>query len=61
MKLELNDAMLSVIDRGLQELPFRMAAPVISELNRQIAEAKQTPEPPLATGNAGAQEMLASR
>ena len=29
---------LTVIDRALQEMPLRLAYPVVAEINRQIAE-----------------------
>lgn len=35
-KLELTTSDLSVIDRALQEMPFRLAAPLIAKINSQI-------------------------
>lgn len=35
--LKFTDEQLSVIDRALQEMPFRLAAPLIQEINRQLA------------------------
>ncbi|WP_168332874.1 hypothetical protein [Rhizobium anhuiense] len=36
--LEFTPATLAVIDQALQGLPFRVAAPVLAEIARQIAE-----------------------
>ena len=36
----LSDQHLAVIDAALQEMPMRIAFPVISEINRQLNEAK---------------------
>ena len=45
--LQVTEEQLVIIDRALQEMPFRVAAPVVHDLNRQIAEqqAKQNAEP----------------
>ena len=41
----LNKKMLGVLDAALSEMPYRVAAPVVAELNRQIAEQiAQKPE-----------------
>lgn len=46
--LELTDDHLAVIDKALQEMPMRLAAPVVLEINRQIqaaqAEFDRTPD-----------------
>ena len=34
---------LAVIDRALQEMPLRLAYPVVAEINRQIDAAQATP------------------
>lgn len=47
-------AMLAVIDQALQGMPFRVAAPVIQEINRQIAQQQ---EPPPDLHNALGQEI----
>jgi hypothetical protein len=39
--LKLTPADLSVIDRALQEMPFRIAAPLINKINAQIAAQQQ--------------------
>ena len=36
MKLEISPWLLQVIDKALQGLPYREAAPAIEELNEQI-------------------------
>lgn len=36
--LILSDEQLLIIDRGLQELPFKIAAPVFHEINKQLKE-----------------------
>ena len=35
-KLELSDQILQTIQAALMELPYRMAAPVFHEINRQL-------------------------
>ena len=40
--LALTQEQLTVIGAALAELPYRAAAPVIDEINRQIAEQQQT-------------------
>lgn len=40
----LTAAQLAVINAGLQELPMKHAAPVVMEINRQIAAAAQEPD-----------------
>lgn len=39
--LTLSDEQLSVIGAALAELPYRAAAPVIDEMNRQLVNAKK--------------------
>ena len=41
MKLELTQEQLQIIGAALSELPYRLAAPVIAEINRQIAEQEK--------------------
>ena len=36
MKLELTQEQLQIIGAALNELPYRVAAPLIAEINRQI-------------------------
>jgi hypothetical protein len=36
-KLELSEQMLVVIGQALENSPFRIAAPVIAEISRQVA------------------------
>lgn len=47
--LTLTDQQLQIIGAALSELPYRVAAPVIAEINRQIAaqqeEAASAPPP----------------
>jgi hypothetical protein len=35
--LTLSTAMLQIIDQALQQAPYRLSAPVINEINRQLA------------------------
>ena len=37
MKLELTQEQLQIIGAALSDLPYRVAAPVLAEINRQIA------------------------
>lgn len=62
MHFELSDEILRVIDMGLQELPFKISAPVLSEINRQISEQQQKKaiDSDKESGQAH-QEMLAMR
>lgn len=41
MNLELTIEQLAVIDRGLGELPFKDAAPVISAINQQLQRIRK--------------------
>ncbi len=34
----LNESALNIVGAALGEIPFKVAAPVVNELNRQIAE-----------------------
>ena len=45
-KIELTDEQLAVINAALQEMPLRLAYPVVAEINRQIAaqQAKDNPQ-----------------
>jgi hypothetical protein len=45
MKLELTEQMIQTIGLGLGELPFKQAAPVITELQKQITEQTNVPSP----------------
>lgn len=40
-QLTLTEHQLGVIDAALQELPFRLAQPLISDLNRQLEDQRQ--------------------
>lgn len=44
MKLELTQEQLQIIGAALAELPYRIAAPVIAEINRQIAAHQDKPD-----------------
>lgn len=39
--LELTDEQLAVISAALQEMPMRLAYPVVAEINRQIAAQRK--------------------
>ncbi|WP_158637493.1 hypothetical protein [Paracoccus sulfuroxidans] len=39
--LTLTDQQLQLIGAALAEMPYRMAAPIMAEINRQIAQAQQ--------------------
>lgn len=38
--LKLSDEQLAVISHALQEMPLRLALPVVQEINRQLSEQK---------------------
>lgn len=38
MKLDLTEEHLQIIGAALSEMPYRVAAPVIAEINKQLAE-----------------------
>jgi hypothetical protein len=38
MKLEFNAQQLQILNAALVELPFRVSAPLIQEINRQLKE-----------------------
>jgi hypothetical protein len=38
LKLEFSPQMMNVISEALMEMPFRIAAPVIAEIQRQLGE-----------------------
>ena len=42
--LTLSDEQMQIIGAALAELPFRVAAPVISEINKQLAAQQPKPE-----------------
>ena len=44
MKLELTQEQLQLIGAALNELPYRVAAPLIAEINRQITAQQSKPE-----------------
>lgn len=46
MKLELTQEQLQIIGAALSEMPYRVAAPMIAEINRQIAEQEKDKEEP---------------
>lgn len=43
--LTLTDEQLQIIGAALAELPYRIAAPVLAEINRQIAAQAEVSEP----------------
>lgn len=43
-KLELSEQMLDVISRALGNTPYAIAAPVVAELQKQIAAQQQKPQ-----------------
>ena len=43
--LVLNKSQLDIIGNALAELPFKFAAPVLNEINRQFAEQQPAPKP----------------
>jgi hypothetical protein len=47
IKLTVTPQSLRIIGEGLMELPYRISAPIIAELNKQVA-AQQTPQEPPA-------------
>lgn len=40
--LVLNQSQLEIIDKGLQEMPFKWANPILADLNRQIQKQDAT-------------------
>lgn len=42
--LSLTDEQLAVIDKALSQMPYGMVAPLVAEINRQLAAAKPEPE-----------------
>lgn len=42
-ELKLTEEQLAIIDRALAQMPYGMVAPLVAEINRQLAEA-QKPE-----------------
>ena len=44
MKLDLSEEHLHVIGAALAELPYKVAAPVIMEMNRQIMAQMEPPQ-----------------
>jgi hypothetical protein len=42
--LTFTEQQLLVIDRALQEMPFKVAAPILGEINRQIADQEKNEE-----------------
>jgi hypothetical protein len=44
-RLELTERQLAVIDAALQEMPHKHAAPLIQEINRQLAQQQAPSEP----------------
>jgi len=45
VQIELSQEMLQVLDAALQQLPYRVAAPVIGEINRQLRRQMATDTP----------------
>ena len=43
MKLELTQEQLQIIGAALAELPYRISAPLIAEIERQIVEQQKQP------------------
>ena len=41
--IKINEEQLSIIDKALSQMPYGMVAPLVAEINRQLAEA-QKPE-----------------
>jgi len=41
MKIEIDEKYLPLLSAALIELPYRAAAPLISEINQQIADKKK--------------------
>lgn len=46
ISLTLTDQQLHIIGAALAEMPYRMAAPLMAEIERQIAEQKADGTPP---------------
>ena len=44
-ELKLNDQHMAVLSAALQEMPVRVAMPVINEINSQLAAQAQAPAP----------------
>jgi hypothetical protein len=44
IELKLSVQSLQVIDRALQEMPYRLAAPVVDEINRQLKQSANQAE-----------------
>jgi hypothetical protein len=42
--LTFTEQQLLVIDRALQEMPFKVAAPILGEINRQLANQEKNEE-----------------
>jgi hypothetical protein len=42
MKIELNEQQLQVLSAALMEIPYRIAAPLISHINQQIQSQKES-------------------
>lgn len=43
--ITLTPEQLQIIDRVLSEVPYRVAAPLIADINRQIREQERTQQP----------------
>ena len=41
MKLELTQEQLQIIGAALSEMPYRVAAPLVAEINRQIVSQQE--------------------
>ena len=44
-KITLTEQELSILSAALVELPFKIAAPLVERINRQIAEQRKKEEP----------------
>lgn len=47
--LTLDSQSLNIIGQALGEIPFRIAAPIMQEINRQIAEQRDASKPEVRT------------
>lgn len=56
MKLEFTNEQLAILDRALQELPWRVANPLFAEINKQVAAQM----PPVGTVDAAQLQAMVS-
>jgi hypothetical protein len=45
IKLELTEQDIQILSAALGEIPFKLAAPLVDKLNKQIAEQQTTSQP----------------